>query len=309
MNCSRRDEVDIDSLGGNGLMTTGTGLRTAETVRLRDGRRLGFAEVGDLAGKPILFFHGGGDSRLTRHPDDAYTASLGIRLITVDRPGVGLSDFQPRRRLLDWPDDVVQLAGSLSIERFAVLGWSMGGPHALVCASAIPDRLLWAGVVSGLAPLAEPGMLAGMTPFYRRLFGMARRSHRVVQVPLALKNRYARRNPAAYMDGMFVGAPENDRAIYALPGVRDNKSAGFAEVVRAGSRGLSLEMTMVARPWGFRLEDIAIPVRLWYGSQDLTTPLFMARFFEEHIPQTILTVFEGDGHQMIYKRWREILTS
>ncbi len=295
-------------LGGDAPMTTGSGARTAETMRLRDGRRLGFVDVGDLAGRPVFFFHGGGDSRLTRHPDDAFTASLGVRLITVDRPGVGLSDFQPRRRLLEWPDDMVQLADELGIERFTVLGWSMGGPHALACASAIPHRLLSAGVVSGLAPLAEPGMLAGMTPFYRRLFGLARRSHRMVQVPLALKNRYARRDPAAYMDGMFVDAPQNDQAIYALPGVRDNKAAGFAEVVGAGSRGLSLDMTIVARPWGFRLEDISIPVRLWYGSQDLTTPLFMARFLEQHIPRTELTVFEGDGHQMIYKRWREILT-
>ena len=130
--------------------------RTApgEIFFLPDGRALGFARFGALDGKPLLFFHGLGASRLTRHPDDSIATSLGVQVITVDRPGIGLSDPKPGRTLLDWPNDVVALADALGIEQFAVLGWSGGGAHALACAYKIPERLSAVGVVSSGAPLA-----------------------------------------------------------------------------------------------------------------------------------------------------------
>src|SRR5207245_3071247 len=104
-------------------------------VRLPDGRRLAYDDAGDPAGRPLLFFHGLGASRRARHPDDGVAAGLGVRLLTVDRPGIGGSDPLLRRRLLDWPGDVAALADELGLDRFAVAGWSAGGPHALACAA------------------------------------------------------------------------------------------------------------------------------------------------------------------------------
>ena len=91
-----------------------------QTLILRCGRRLGFAEYGDPAGKPVLYFHGTPSSRLL-HPDEGITRSLGARLIILERPGFGLSDFQPGRELLDWPDDVVEAADQLDLDCFAVV--------------------------------------------------------------------------------------------------------------------------------------------------------------------------------------------
>src|SRR5512139_3720722 len=102
-------------------------------IQLRDRRSLSCAEYGDPQGKPVLFFHGTPSSRLFRHPDDSIAASLGVRLITVDRPGFGLSDPKPGRILLDWTDDVIELADAFKIERFAVAGVSGGGPYAAAC--------------------------------------------------------------------------------------------------------------------------------------------------------------------------------
>src|SRR5947209_5723448 len=115
-------------------MTAAHALGSPTTLTLRDGRHLAYAEYGDPQGSPVVFLHGWGDSRLTRHPDDRGTAALGVRLLTVDRPGVGWSDFQRGRTLLDWPDDLAQLAGHLGVPRFAILGHSGGGPFALACA-------------------------------------------------------------------------------------------------------------------------------------------------------------------------------
>src|SRR5215471_4610530 len=93
-----------------------------KVISLRDGRTLGYAEYGDPNGKPVFFFHGLPGSRLQRHPDESIATGLGARLITIDRPGYGLSDFQQARTLLDWPDDVTQLANSLRIDQFAAIG-------------------------------------------------------------------------------------------------------------------------------------------------------------------------------------------
>jgi pimeloyl-ACP methyl ester carboxylesterase len=116
-------------------MPTSTFINTTNNVfRLRDGRALGYAEYGDPGGTPVFFFHGSPGSRLQRHPDASIASELGTRIITIDRPGYGLSDFQPERTLLDWPADVAQLADALHIERFAAIGLSGGGPYLLACA-------------------------------------------------------------------------------------------------------------------------------------------------------------------------------
>src|SRR4051794_23322192 len=101
------------------------------TVRTSDGRTIGYGEFGDPEGKPIVFLHGLGDSRLTRNPDDRLTASLGVRLVTIDAPGIGLSDVVKRTSVLQSADDVRSVADSLGLDRFGILGWSAGGPRAL----------------------------------------------------------------------------------------------------------------------------------------------------------------------------------
>jgi pimeloyl-ACP methyl ester carboxylesterase len=136
----------------------------ASTIELHDGRRLAFAEYGDAAGAPVFFMHGFTASRITRHPDDQLTESLGVRLLTLDRPGCGASDLRPGRTLLDVGDDVRQLADALGVVRFAVLGHSAGGPYALACGRALPDRVAAVGVVCGFAPMDRPGAADGMRP-------------------------------------------------------------------------------------------------------------------------------------------------
>lgn len=125
----------------------------AQTITLEDGRKLGYAEFGDLQRKPIFYFHGHRSSRLEPKMYDFEKKQYEVRLIAVDRPGYGVSDFQKDRKLLDWPVDVVELADSLDIDKFAVLGGSGGGPYVAACAYTIPDRLTTCGIVSGLGPV------------------------------------------------------------------------------------------------------------------------------------------------------------
>src|SRR6186713_587345 len=95
-------------------------------VELADGRNLGYAEYGPKDGRPVLFFHGFGTTRIIC-PPDAGPEELGLRLIAVDRPGIGLSTPLPGRRLLDWPRDVAELADRIGVGSLSVIGWSGGG--------------------------------------------------------------------------------------------------------------------------------------------------------------------------------------
>src|SRR5215831_6537705 len=116
-----------------------------DAVELHDGRRLAFAEWGDPQGVTVFYFHGSPVSRLDC-PDEVVTASSRVRLLTVDRSGIGGSDVLPRRTLADWPADVVELADALGVDAFAVTGWSAGGPYAAACAARIPARLTGVGI-------------------------------------------------------------------------------------------------------------------------------------------------------------------
>jgi len=110
----------------------------------------------------VLHFHAAGSSRLEHPVAYAAGAPSTVRLLVVDRPGHGLSSFQPRRTLLDWARDVNQLADHLGLEQLAVSGWSAGGPYALACAFGLPERVKTAALLAGAAPLEYPGALGGL---------------------------------------------------------------------------------------------------------------------------------------------------
>jgi pimeloyl-ACP methyl ester carboxylesterase len=134
---------------------------TDKVLRLRDGRLLRYAEYGDPDGTPLFYFHGSPGSRFEGWFVDEAARRRGIRVIAFDRPGFG-SDFKPGRTIGDWPDDVVQAADAFGFDRFAILGLSFGGPHALACALRIPERLTSVAIVSSVGPFQAPGATDGM---------------------------------------------------------------------------------------------------------------------------------------------------
>jgi pimeloyl-ACP methyl ester carboxylesterase len=281
------------------------------TVRRPDGRALGYAEFGAADGTPIVSVHGYGDSRLTRHPVDSLTASLNVRLITLDRPGVGLSDYRPAHSLLDWADDVAILADHLDLGRFAVFGWSGGGPHALACAYRVPDRLAAVGVVAGFAPFDRPRATEGMRDDMRKFLPLLRRLPWLSHLATASLPRAYRRDPAAAFAQQFgKGLPDTDRRALEEPLIRANLLAGAVEAVRQGSRGLATDMQLfLARPWGFGLEEIRVPVHLWYGDADTLVPPQMGQYLAAKIQGSHLTLYPGEGHMIFYRHWNEILAT
>jgi pimeloyl-ACP methyl ester carboxylesterase len=278
-------------------------------IRLRDGRRLAYAEYGDPQGKPILFFHGTPGSRLFHHPDNSVAASAGARIIAIDRPGFGRSDFKPGRTLLDWPSDVVQLADVLNMERFAVMGYSGGGPYAAVCASTIPDRLTAAGLVNSIAPLDTPEITKGMHGMGHMFFTLERHLPPLARLSCRLMCTTWRSNPDLYFKAQLNGLYNSKEAQTMLPVMKAMLTADLLEAVRAGTRGITRDLEILARPWGFQLHVIPTDVFLWHGEDDTQAPLAMGKRLAGAIPHCRATFFPGEGHWAIYGHWQEILTA
>ncbi len=288
-----------------------------ESILLPDGRVLGYAEYGDPQGKPIFSFHGGLSSRLDVAFAEPICAARGIRLISVDRPGIGLSDYQPNRTLLDWPSDIQHLAMSLNLQQFAVFGWSGGGPYVLACALTIPDLLTRAGISGGMAPIVRPGavqelgLLADriLFPLTQQLPLLARLILEVVsQLPPSLLKYILLLDVSSVSDPPLWAAALRYRAI--LSSLSPQQATDFFfEAFRSGSRGTVKDYQILGGEWGFRLEDISMPILLWQGEQDNLLPMAHARYLAKHLPLGQLIVVPDCGHFLPRSKMSEILTA
>jgi pimeloyl-ACP methyl ester carboxylesterase len=279
--------------------------KTAQTITLGDGRRLGFAEYGDFRGKPIFYFHGWPPSRLQAGVTDEVGKRLGIRIISIDRPGFGLSDFQENRQLLDWPDDVVELADQLKIKKFSVVGVSGGGPYAAVCAFKIPDRLMKVGIVVGLSPITIKGILDGM-PFLPKL-GWANYPKSSLLRKFAANFQYFLTFlPSLGVHRFLLGA-KSDQRIYNNPEVRARFKQVYREAFRQGPKGPELDLKLYSDDWNFDLRKIRAKVFLFYGEADKNVPLVMGKYYKKLIPNSVLKVYPDEGHLISRTHIEEIL--
>ena len=279
---------------------------TGRTLRLRDGRNLGYAVFGDPGGKPGFYLHGFPGSRLESRIADATAARLGICIIAPDRPGFGLSDFKPGRTITEWPDDLVELADALGIAGFPVMGLSGGGPYTAACALRIPHRLTSVAFVSSMAPVHVPGAKDGMSRQSRAFFALAQRLPWITRFAMWWMGRQANQHPGRLLDSMSVGLPQADRTVLARPEVRITLEDDIAEAFRQGSRGAAWELALLSRPWGFRLRDIDMDVHLWHGEADVNVPPAMGRYLARAIPNCRARFYPSEGHLLAVARMEEI---
>jgi len=267
-------------------------------VALPSGRRLGYTECGPPDGRPVLYFHGVPSSRLDMRmfAGDAVAARVGARLIAVDRPGCGLSGFQPRRRITDWPADVAVFADGIGLSEFAVLGWSGGAAYALACAHALPDRVRAAAVVSGMGPLTVPGLAAGINPQSRKFFALNRDHPRTARLQGRLMAWATRRRPDTFMDRTMAALPPVDQKAIGRPEVAAAYLDAVRECFRHGPRGGQVDTALLGSAWQFDPSGINVPVQLWHGEQDVEAPAAMGRWITKTVPTCHARFFPDEGH-------------
>lgn len=283
---------------------------TATVLRLPDGRDLSFAEYGDPDGIPVFGFHGTPGSRCQLAPVEGMSVPSGIRVIAPDRPGYGFSSFQPRRRLVDWPADVKAIADHLRIERFGIFGLSGGGPHALVCAHAFGERLLGAACVSGVGPLRQAGAAEGMNPGNRLITKLGQRAPALMILLMRLQVAAMRRLPdRAFEVAIEKMLPEPDREVVRRPAVWESLTDELRRMPRTGGRAAAQDFEIFGSNWGFRLEEICIPVHFWQGDLDRNVPPHHVRILADLVRQAIVHDCPGEGHLLIFDRIAEVLAA
>jgi pimeloyl-ACP methyl ester carboxylesterase len=289
-------------------VTTMSDDRSDKRVRLRDGRWLGFTESGDPAGRPVLFFHGFGTTRVVCPPGEP-ARRMGVRLIAIDRPGIGLSTPQPGRRLLDWPGDVREAADLIGFDRFSVVGWSGGGPYALAVGRRLAERVESIALVSAAAPLADTTRTDYLRRFDRNAVLAAGKAPWVIRLALWHWGRAQRRDAERFFDKEVSEMCVADQEVLSEPALRSRMIANSVELYRQGGRGMYDEALILARPWGFDLSELRVRVELWQGGRDKTVPIAMSAHLADSIPGAQLRLLPDEGHHLLYRHWPDILRS
>jgi pimeloyl-ACP methyl ester carboxylesterase len=286
-------------------------MSTEQIVQLDKGGIVAFQEYGDPGGVPVIFCHGWPSSRTMAQLADEAARALGIRIISPDRPGISGSSLHSDRRLSDWPSLVEQLADNLQIGEFRILAISGGAPYAYATAVAMPERVRAIAVVGGVIPFAELKDFKGLLPLYRYMLAFYRKRPEILRQlfrlarpflsfrapirlrPVILRILLLRRCDAASL--------RNDAAFEAIFESQRRAWRGSVEGVLADAR-------IYAEPWGFALEDVRVPVRLWHGIEDRAFAVRLAEEIANRFPNCNARFIQNEGHYSLpIRHIRDIL--
>jgi pimeloyl-ACP methyl ester carboxylesterase len=273
---------------------------SARSVPLPDGRKLGYHEFGDPDGTPCFYTPGWPASGVLGGVYDEAAREAGVRWISIDKPGTGVSSFDPRRSLLRYPADVAHLADDLGLDRFATVGESGGGPHALAMAYTLSDRLTTTILLAGMGPAHEKWVRNGMQPITRFLITCAQKAPWLLRVQMSQLSRTLNDPTKArrWEQSLVRRAAEADRRAFEQIDLAWLTRA-TAEALADGGRAATQELTMLAQPWGFALSEVTAPVEVWHGTEDRNVPLAVARKVINELPTCVAAhLIEGEGHSI-----------
>jgi pimeloyl-ACP methyl ester carboxylesterase len=278
-------------------------------IAVGDDRQIGFAEFGDPQGRAVFWLHGTPGAR-RQIPMEArvYAEQRQIRLIGVDRPGIGSSTPYQYDTVFAFAEDLRTIADTLGIDKFQVIGLSGGGPYTLACAAAMPDRVVAAGVLGGVAPVRGADAISGGIS---TLISAAAPVVQVAGAPLRWAAVTLIRlirpvaEPALYVYASI--SPEADRQLL----VRPEFKAMFLDDLLNGSRkqlaAPFADVVVFARDWGFRLDEVKVPIRWWHGDRDHIVPFEHGQHVVSRLPDAQLTELPGESHLAGLGRAEEIL--
>ncbi len=280
-------------------------------VVLPDGRRTGFAEYGVADGFPVLWFHGTPGAR-HQVPPLARSAAmeLGLRVVGVERPGIGLSTNHRHDSVAGFADDIEHVADRLGFDRFAVVGLSGGGPYTLAVAHRMPERVVSVGVLGGVAPTVGPhAARGGFVPLARTFNGLLG----TLATPLAA-TMWAVVNGLAPVAGPVYSRatqfmPAGDRAVFAAEGVEEMFLGDLIRGSRRQCMALVHDAVLFGRHWGFDPTEIEVPVYWWHGDADPIVRLDHARNLADEMPSVTFEVRAGESHLGGFGIARHVLES
>jgi pimeloyl-ACP methyl ester carboxylesterase len=284
------------------------GSPTPLTIRLPDGRRLGLTRYGNPAHRAVVFHHGFGSSSLELPDDAALLARLQLQLLAPDRPGVGQSSVYRRLSFPSFADDVVAMLEALEIrEPVGVMGWSVGGVHALALAARHPARVAAVQLLSTCLPLGEPAAYRHLSPTWKLLrWGQVGFPWLNRATFLWLSRQWAR-HPDRTIDWFIRFMRPAEKAVTGQPVfralLRNAAVQGFAN----HGRGVYDDAQAWCRPPGFRIEQVRAPVRLWHGHADGVWAPGNIPYLAGRLGGASVRLLPGQGHMLYLENWPAIL--
>jgi pimeloyl-ACP methyl ester carboxylesterase len=271
-----------------------------ELLQLSDGRSLAYELYGAPHGDPVYFFHGFPGSRLQAGLISDQAQEKGICLVAFDRPGFGQSSRAPARTILSIAHDVEQLADHLGHSRFGLLGASCGGPYALACAVALPERIIHVGLLAGVGPMDVPGIRDSQLLPLKLIFFLAKWHRWLVAPIVALDRLMFRRSPAKAVEALakFLSPPDQ-AMLRTKPDISSIFGEGLAEAYRQGISGAMTEARLIALPRGFNTAGVSAPTDLYQGGLDRHVPPTMGKYIADQIPGVRYHFLENEGHLSI----------
>ncbi|KAK6351003.1 hypothetical protein TWF718_004181 [Orbilia javanica] len=290
-----------------------------ESLLLSNGRTLTYRTYGPQNGTPLFYLHGSPSSSLEAAALVPHLSSRNIRIIAPNRPGFGQSSQHPNRKITDHARDVMAIADSLGIQKFRVMGLSGGGPYSLACAHSIPaERLTGVGVIAGTAPW-KLNPTKGMdwhgwmrfhlvrylswtfnTAYLRRSFDNKLKSWSVEE-----RREFWRKD----VQNTAIDLGEKDKVVAQSKEAVEEIVDCTMEAFELGCEGAMQDSVLLVADWDFELGDIRFDnVRLYFGTEDRSTPIHGARAMKKAIKGAKLVEYEGDGHfSILVDRGAEIL--
>jgi pimeloyl-ACP methyl ester carboxylesterase len=278
-------------------------------ITVRDGRKLSFAEFGPVGGRPLVWLHGTPGAR-RQIPESARLAAadLGLRIVGIDRPGVGLSTPHQYASILDFAADLEIVVDELGFDAFALIGLSGGGPYALAAAYAMPGRVPVVGVLGGVVPtVGEDAVAGGLVGAATRLAPILPALQTPASIAFTALIRVARPVASNALDLYARFSPEGDRRVFSRPEIKAMFIDDLVGNSRRGLRAPAFDVLLFTRDWGFRLGDVRVPVRWWHGDADHIVPLRHGRAAVAKLPDAELYVRPGESHLGGFAAAEEVL--
>ena len=286
-------------------------MSTESFIQLQDGAVVAFEEYGDPNGVPVIFCHGWPSSRTMARLTDEPARELGIRIISPDRPGISASSLQPDRKLSDWPRIVQRIVGHLGFCEFRILAISGGAPYAYATAIAMPERVRGIAIVGGAPPMAELVNTEGLLPLYRLMLALNRTQPRLLRrffhlarPVLSLRAPVRLRPLLLKMLWLRPCDAESLRDAAAFEAIFESQRRAW----RGSAEGVMADAEIYARPWGFAVEDVGVPVRLWHGNEDRAFSVHLAEEVAKRLPNCKARFVNDAGHySLAIRHMHEIL--
>jgi pimeloyl-ACP methyl ester carboxylesterase len=280
-------------------------------IQLQDGALIAFEEYGDANGVPVIFCHGWPSSRTMARLTDGPARDLGIRIISPDRPGISGSSLHPDRKLSDWPCIVERIVGRLDIREFRMLAISGGAPYAYATAVAMPQRVRAIAIVGGAPPMAELVDAEGLLPLYCWMLALYRIRPRLLRRLFYLARPVLSLRPPIRLRPLLLKIlmlrpcdAEGLRDAEAFEAIFESQRRAW----RGSAEGVMADAQIYAQPWGFAIEDVRVPVRLWHGKEDRAFSVHLAERIAKRLPNCKARFVDDAGHYSLpIRHMREIL--